>query len=132
MFFYSFSKFWFFGGVSGGKRQKIDMTKNDKKLCLGQAPYLRNHTSCDCYLWYLQGFFHFFKCLIFWGVRGRGGSKRTKNVSKWEKNCLSHSISQEPYIIWLSFVVHKCKMITSPGFLFIFSKFWLFRLLGGS
>ena len=32
------------------------------------------------------------------------------------------SISQEPYIIWLSFVVHMCKMI-SPHVFFIFQNF---------
>ena len=32
---------------------------------------------------------------------------------------------------WLSFVVHKNKMIISPGIFFIISKFWFFGLLGG-
>ena len=40
-------------------------------------------------------------------------------------------ISQEPYIISLSLVVHKYKMI-SPVIFFIFSKLWFFGLLGGS
>ena len=44
---------------------------------------------------------------------------------------LSHSISQELYIIWSSFVIHKNKMISSNIF-FIFPKFWFFGLLGGS
>ena len=57
--------------------------------------------------------------------------KRAENGPKWQKICLLHSISQEPYIIWLSFVVDKCKMIISPGTFFIFSKFWFFVLLGG-
>ena len=48
------------------------------------------------------------------------------------KNSLSCLISQEPFLIWSSFVVQKCKMIISPGFFFISSKFWFFRLLGGS
>ena len=43
----------------------------------------------------------------------------------------SHSISHEPYTIWLLFMVYLCKMIISPGILFIFSKFWFFGLLGG-
>ena len=37
-----------------------------------------------------------------------------KNSSKWQKFCLSCSISQEPYIIWSRFVVLKFKMIISP------------------
>ena len=48
-----------------------------------------------------------------------------------KKFCLLHSISQEPYIIWLSFMVHMCKMIISPGLVFIFSKFSFFKLSGG-
>ena len=39
--------------------------------------------------------------------------------------------TQEPYIIWLSFIVHMCKIIISPGVYFIFSKFWFSGLLGG-
>ena len=73
-------------------------------------------------------FFHFFKILILWVVMGyRGDEKIARNDKKL---CLSCSISQEPYII-LSFVVHKCKMI-SPGVFLIFSKFWFFGLLGES
>ena len=43
--------------------------------------------------------------------------------------CMLHLISQEPYIIWLSFMIHTCKMIISPGFFSFFSKFWFFELL---
>ena len=44
---------------------------------------------------------------------------------------LSQFISQEPYIIWLSFRVHLCKMMIYPGVFFIFWKFWFFGLLVG-
>ena len=109
------------------------MTKN--YVC--HASYLRNLTSCDCHLWYtcvkswyLQVFFfNFFKILIFWVVRWL---KRQKMVWNDKKFCLLHSISQEPYIIWLSFMVHMCKMIISPDCFFIFSKFWFFWLLEGN
>ena len=47
-----------------------------------------------------------------------------------KKFFLSLSISQELYIIWLSFMLHMCKMIISPGVFSFFSKFWFFRLLG--
>ena len=49
-----------------------------------------------------------------------------------QKFCQLHSISQKPYIIWLPFVVHKCKMISQGIFYFFFSKFWFFELLGVS
>ena len=68
---------------------------------------------------------------MFWVVSRERGSK---NSPKWQKLCLLHFISLEPYIIWSSLVVHKCKMIISPGFFFFFSfsKFWVFRLSGWS
>ena len=73
-------------------------------------------------------FFCFFKIMIFRVVNGVKGQKMAQN----KKFCLSHSISQEPFIIWSSFVIHNCKLIVSPGFFFIFFKFWFFLLLGGS
>ena len=44
--------------------------------------------------------------------------------------CLSYSVSQKPYIIWLPFMVHMCKVIISPGGFFIFSKFWFSGSIG--
>ena len=49
---------------------------------------------------------------------GKKWSKRTR------KFCLPCSISQEPYMIWLPFVVDKCKMITSRGIFFMLSVRW--------
>ena len=81
-------------------------------------PYLRNsiayeHDFCYTFVkwWYLWAFFHFFKILIFWVV---SGVKRQKMAQNDKKSCLLRSISQEPYIIWLPFVIHKCKMIIYP------------------
>ena len=36
--------------------------------------------------------------------------------------CPLHSISQEPYIIWLPFVVHICKIIISSGLVSFFQN----------
>ena len=49
------------------------------------------------------------------------------------KFCLSCFISQEPYITWLSFMVHLCEMMISPDrhFFPFFFKFWFFGLLVG-
>ena len=46
-----------------------------------------------------------------------------------KKLCLLCSILLEPYIIWLSFVVHKFKMMESPGFSLFFQNFdfWVVR-----
>ena len=167
-----------------------------RKNSVCHTPYIRNHTSYDFHLC-IYGtndnisrnfffFFHFIKILIFqvsregMGEGGGGSSKGQKIVHKklcplhliskepyiiWlsfmvhkcklmispgvffqnfdfsvkghkmvqneKRFCLFNTISQEPYIIWLSFVVGKCKMIISPGVFFIFSKFWFFGLLVG-
>ena len=62
-------------------------------------------------------FFHFFKILIFWAYRGVKGQKMVQNDKTF---CLLCSISQEPYIIWLSFMLQMCKMIISQGVFFNF------------
>ena len=69
--------------------------------------------------WFLQAFF--FLSLIFWVIRG----VKEQTWSKIRK-LLSYSISLEPYIIWFLFMVHMCKMLISPHYLFIFSKFLIF------
>ena len=75
------------------------------------VPYLRNnkaygHDFCyTCKWWCLQVFlFQFFKTLIFWVVRGLKVQKMVQNDKKF---CLLHSISEEPCIIWLSFMFLK-------------------------
>ena len=72
-------------------------------------------------------FFSIFKNLISYIVRRVKGQKMAQNDKKISP---SRTISQEPYIIWSSFLI-LCKVMISPGVFFIFSKFWFFRLLGG-
>ena len=110
-----------------------------KKICLlqliSQEPYIiwLSFMVHLCKMMIPQeSFFHFFKILILWVVRvGEGGEKGQKRVQNEKNFCLLHSISQESYIIWSSFVAHKCKIIIFSGNFFIFSKFWSFGLLGG-
>ena len=96
------------------------------------APYLMGHTSYDfifmvhmCKMIISPGvfFFIFFKMLILLVTIGVKGQEMVQNDNKF---CLTHSIYQELYIIWSSFVVHICKMIISPCF---FSKCWFSGLL---
>ena len=116
------------------------MAQNDKKLCLSFFIFQESYPMILIYgtlVWnddITRSFFYFFKILIFWVFRGGvcDGVKGQKTILSEKKFCLSHSICLEPYIIWFSFMVHMCKMIISPGVFFIFSKFWFFRLLGGS
>ena len=67
----------------------------------------------------------FFLSLIFWVIRG----VKEQTWSKIRK-LLSYSVSLEPYIMWFLFMVHMCKMLISPHYFFIFSKFCFFELGG--
>ena len=71
------------------KMAKYSPKMTKKLVC--PTPYLRNHTSYDCHLWYtsvkwwylqILFFFHSFKILIFWvagRVKGQKWPKMTKN-----------------------------------------------------
>ena len=63
-------------------------------------------------------FFHFFKILVFWVVMG--GVSKWQKMTQNNKRNLSHSVSQEQYLIWLWFLIHMCKMMISPVFFFFF------------
>ena len=132
---FHFFKILIFWVVRAVKSQK--MVQNVKKLCLSrlicQEPYIiwLSFMLHLCKMMISPGiFFHFFsfKILTFWVARGVKGQKTVQND---KKICPLHSISQEPYIIWLSFMVDICKMIISSGFFFIFSKFQFSGSLGG-
>ena len=72
-------------------------------------------------------FFPFFQNFDFSGVRRVKGQKTVQSDKKlW----LLRSISQEPCILYMSFKVHMCKMI-SLDVSFIFKKFWFCELLLG-
>ena len=80
------------------------MSQNDKVLSV--APYISGiiHHMIFIFGTHMYSIFLFFQNLDSWG--------------------LSHSTSQELYIIWLWFSVHMSKMMISPVFFFIFWKFW--------
>ena len=134
--FYFFSpKFWFYGVLEELKSKKwFKMTKS--YVCCAPQPsfflYLRNHLCgynfwCTFVKWwYLQVFFFsFFQNFDFSCYRGKG-QKMAENGKKF---CLSHSISQEPYIIWSSFMKNKCKMIISLCYFFHFFKTLIFLVV---
>ena len=122
--FFIFLKFLFFGIL---------------KNYIRHMPYPRNSIGIAydhdfwfhlCKMMLSPGVFFIFSKSWFSGLLG-GGGKGQKNDAKWEKFCLSRSISQEPYIIWFSFMVLMFKMIISPRVLFSFSKLWFSGLLQG-
>ena len=130
-----FSFFWNFHFLDcyGGKR-----AKNSPGW-----PCLVHFISLKSYIIWFSFMVLMFKMIISSGVffifskfwfSGLLGGKRAKNSLKWQKICLSCSISQEPFLIWLSFVVQKCKVIISLGVFFFnyYFKILIFGLLGGS
>ena len=112
------------------------MVQNDRNLCLlhsiFQEPYIMwlpfMVRMCKMIISPCV-FLNFFKISIFQVVRGLKGQSMAQND---KKVCPSHSISQKPYIIWSSFMVHMCKMIIYLSVFLIFSNFWFFSLFGGS
>ena len=116
-----------------GKRATIG-PKWEKKIVY-IAPYLRNHTSYDCHLWYTsvkwylqRVFFHFFKILIFQVV---SWVKEQQNGPKWQKFlCLTPYLrNHTSYDCGFCLCVKWCYI--SPIIFFIFSKFWILGFYGG-
>ena len=52
-------------------------------------------------------------------------------VQNYKNFCRLRSISQKPYIIWLTFMICVGNMIISPGVFFIFSKILIFQIVSG-
>ena len=106
------------------------MAQNDKKI-LHVMPYISGVITHHMIFIYdmvqvckriiSPGFFLHFPS----GVKGQ------KPIQNDKKICLSHSISQKASIIWSSFLVHLCKMMTLPDANFILSKFLFSGLLEG-
>ena len=79
-FFFIFYKFWFSGFLVRQKGKKWSKMTNNS---VHYAPYLRNHKSCDCHLWYtfvkwyISRRFSFFISFDFsgcyWGKRAKNG-----------------------------------------------------------
>ena len=59
----------------------------------------------------------------FWFFGLLGGLEGQNTIQNDKKFCLSCSISQEPFIIWLPFMVHMCQMIISPCNFLFFQNF---------
>ena len=118
LIFLFFGLLW--GGGEGIKRAK--MFQNEEKLCvILHISGTINHRIiiCGAQVWnnnIFRFYFYFYKILIFWVF------KRVKNGSKWQKLCLLHFISQEPYIIWSWIMVNMCKRIISSVFFTFFSN----------
>ena len=122
--------FWV-SGFLGGKRAK--KVQNDH-FCLlhsiSQEPYIMI-VICGTQAWIdnISRLVFIFSKFWFFGLLG--GSKGKKLAQNGEKLCLLCLISQEKYIIWFSFAMHKSKMMISTGVFFFFSFFQNFKALLG-
>ena len=110
------------------------MVQNDKTFCplhsISEEPHIIWLSFIFVYYQMIisSGIFSIFlKIFIFWVHRGVKGQKTVRNDKKL---CLLCSISQEPSIIWLSFVVQMCKIIISPG-AFFNVKILIFQVVKG-
>ena len=124
MFFSVSENFNFLGCFRGIKGQET--VHNNKKFALSCSIYQEPYIIWLLFMVHLfkmirsPGIFSMFlKILIFWLLTVQ------KTVQNDKKFCLLHSISQEPNIIWLWFMVHMCKMIISVIFFF----FHFFKIL---
>ena len=85
---------------------------------------------------------------LFGGSTPSPQQKRVRGGGWWGAHCVSRakghkmvqndktlyplcSISQNPYIIWLSFMIYMCKMIISPCVFSIFFNIFIFRVVSG-
>ena len=115
-----------FFGLLEGKREKYS-PKWKLSHALPQEQYILWSWILPhlCKMMISPGFFVVFLVFGFSRLLGREKGKKWPRVTK--KFCLLHVISQEPYIIWLSFMVHLCKMMMSPGVFFTILIPWAVR-----
>ena len=122
--FFSFCEKLDFLSCYLGKKAK--MAQNDKKFCLSRFISRKPYIMQLPFIVHLckmiisrHFFFHIFKILNLI-VREAKVQKIVQNSEK--KVSLLFSISQEPYIIWFSFMIHKCKM-NFKGIVLFFQNF---------
>ena len=73
----------------------------------------------------------FFIFSKFWFTESIEGKMAKTTIQNDKKFCLLCSISQEPCIVWLSFMVLMFKMTISPDVFSVLHNFDLFGLSGG-
>ena len=111
--FFQFESFDFFALLEGSNSKKWPKMTKISVYC---TLHFRNCKSYDLIYGtlvcikgkHLRDFFCFFCFSKFWFLRSLGwkvGGKRAKMTQNHKKFCLSHSVSQEPFILWLWFLV---------------------------
>ena len=107
--------FWVVRRLKGQK-----MAQNDKNFCLLHLIFQEPYIIWSSFMVHMYVWKDNISKYIFGIISGGKRAKKTQN----DKNfCLSHSVSQELYIIWFWFLIHMCKMMIFPGNFFIFENF---------
>ena len=96
--------FWGWGGIKGQK-----MVQNDKTICLSCSTFQEQYiwfsfmAACMCKMIISSGLFFSFSKFWFFGLMEVKWQKTVQNDKKFCPSCF---ISQEQYVMWLSFMVH--------------------------
>ena len=115
--FFIFSKFWFFWLLGGSTSKKWPKMTKDCLLCL---IFQESYTIWSSFMVHIckriifPFFFTFFPNFNF-RPQQTSGVKWQKMAQNDKKLCLLYFISQIAYIIWLWFLIHIYKMMTSPN-----------------
>ena len=123
IFFFIFSKFWFYWSLEGYKNKK--WLKITKKFCLS-CPYPKNHILYDHNLWYpsvkwyvSRLFIIFLKMLIFRVVRKVKG----QNDLKWQKSSVRCALYPRNHTSCELHLWFTCVKRYLQEFFYIFPKF---------
>ena len=131
--YFIFAKFRFFGLLGGQKAKNGPKWQKILSVTLHISGPIHKMSFMVhmCKMIISPGGFYIFAKFWFFGLLGGGwGVKKQKVVRNHKKFCPSRSMSQEPYVMWLSFMVRLCKIIMSPDGVFIFSEFWFSGCIG--
>ena len=117
--------FWVHRGLKGQKT-----VQNDKKFVTLHIWGTIYHITVIYVCKMIISSVVFFSFSKFWFSGSIPPVEGQKTVQNDKKLCLMCSISQEPYIIWLSFMVQMCRMIISAG-IFLNVKILIFQVIKG-
>ena len=112
---------WSWWGYISVKEHKIP--QKDKKVCLSHSISKEPKILIFIFGTLLQKDHMSFFISSKFSFSGMLEGKRARSCPKWQKILSVELHISGTNMIWLSFVIHKCKMIIFPGALYIFSKF---------
>ena len=122
-FFFIFSKFWFSGLLGGNRAKNSPKWQEIMSVVLhisGTIHHMIVIFGTQMQNDIARSFFKFFQNFSFSGCQK---GERAESGPKSPKPVCRAFVSQEPYITWSSFMVHRCKRIMSAVLFYTVSKF---------